>query len=59
MKAVYYIFASTPGVVRILLELRFFEKISFFSFFGAPENILWPHKPYLALETPTLEGSYF
>ena len=31
----------------------------FFSFWGAHKTFFWPSKPYLALETLTLGGSYF
>ena len=62
MKVVYYIFTSTPGVVRIHFRanprIQVFWENQFFSFCGAPKNIFWPWKPFLALETPTLGGSY-
>ena len=63
MKVVYYIFTSTPGVVRNHFrtnpKTQVFWENQFFSFCGVPKNIFWPQKPYLALETPTLGGSYF
>ena len=63
MRVVYYIFTSAPGVVRIHFRTnpttQVFWENQFFSFCGVPKNIFWPQKPYLALETPTLGGSYF
>ena len=55
MKVVYYIFTSTPGVVRTHFRtnprIQVFWENQFFSFCGAPKNFFWPQTPYLALET--------
>ena len=63
MRVVYYIFTSTPGVVRFHFRTnprtQVFWENQFFSFCGVPKNIFWPQKPYLALESPTFGGSYF
>ena len=53
---------SAPGVVRTNFwtnpRTQVFWKNQFFSFCGTPKNFFWPKKPFLALETPTLGGSY-
>ena len=60
MKVVYYIFTSTPGVVRFHFwtnpRTQVFWENQFFSFCGSPKNFFWPKKPFLALETPPLGG---
>ena len=60
IKVVYYIFTSTPGVVRIHFwanpRIQVFLENQFFSFCRAPKNFFGPQIPYLALETPTLRG---
>ena len=49
MKVVYYVFTSTPGVVRIHFrtnpKIQVFVENQFFSFCGAPKNpkhLIWP-----------------
>ena len=54
------IFTSTSGVVRIHFwtnpRTQVFWENPFFSICGAPKNIFWPQKPYLALKSPTFGG---
>ena len=50
---------KTKPNVQTNHRIQVFGENQFFVFLGAPKTFLDPQKPYLALETSLLGGSYF
>ena len=64
MEVVYYIFTSTPGVIRIHFRTNprtqvFLRKSIFLKFCGVPKNFLLTPKTLFCLRNPNFGGPYF